>query len=502
MSKVNFFGTFTKVDELDDGTLHVEGIASSESRDSQGEIVRADAVRKALPDYLKFPTLREMHKAWAAGRTVAADVLPDGTTHIAAHVVDEAAIKKVKAKVYNGFSIGGRATARDKTDPSIVDAVELTEISLVDRPANPDCVLQLVKLQEGTAMTDIAKTDQSPEQPIAAPTEQITTDTPAPAADSVTKSDDGSEIFDARAALEAAMLVSNLIYREQNEDENEATQVAYLKSALDALRAFVAAEILEGDEGEGEAPTDEATKGDFPGHPFRGNQHAGGNSGGGKSKASKGAHKASKEAEKAGTKEAHKEAADKHRAAAEKHSKAGNTGVAVYHQSMADYHAGAAKGSKKAKKADTLNDIEKAAKVSASVRKMCKAHHDALMKVAEEFSKLGWNDQEPEDNPQPDEEQETQKPASEKADTATDLAKVASLESTVKEQADALTKAQEAIEQLLTDRKAIEAQLKVKGVLRVVEKAADVGNVAKAEDEPTDTVGLIRKSLRNPMVPF
>jgi hypothetical protein len=43
------FGSITKFEKQADGTLYVEGIASSESVDSQGEIVKASAIKAALP---------------------------------------------------------------------------------------------------------------------------------------------------------------------------------------------------------------------------------------------------------------------------------------------------------------------------------------------------------------------------------------------------------------------------------------------------------------------
>ena len=55
---------------------------------------------------------------------------------------------KVREGVYKGFSIGGSVTTRDAGDPQIVTGVELTEISLVDRPANPDAVFALWKSED------------------------------------------------------------------------------------------------------------------------------------------------------------------------------------------------------------------------------------------------------------------------------------------------------------------------------------------------------------------
>lgn len=145
---MRFFAPFQKVEEQADGTLLVEGIASSEAEDSDGEVIRADAIRKALPDYMKYGgtgPLREMHQLRAAGRTIGADVADDGKTYISAKVVDTEAVKKVKEGVYVGFSVGGKVLKRNPDDAKVIEEMALVEISLVDRPANPDAVIQLWK---------------------------------------------------------------------------------------------------------------------------------------------------------------------------------------------------------------------------------------------------------------------------------------------------------------------------------------------------------------------
>jgi hypothetical protein len=154
---MKLFATFTKVDEQDDGTLMVEGIASTETVDAQGEIVKSSAMEAALPDYMRHGTgaLREMHQPLAAGTAMAS--VADNVTTIKAHVVDPVAVKKVQAEVYKGFSIGGKATERDAVDKSIITGLKLVEISLVDRPANPDAVLTMWKADTIDLDEDVAK---------------------------------------------------------------------------------------------------------------------------------------------------------------------------------------------------------------------------------------------------------------------------------------------------------------------------------------------------------
>ena len=142
---LRLFGTFEKVEAQSDGTVKVFGYASSEAVDSQGEVVKADAMRAAMPEYLKFGAVREMHKADAAGTAIEMEVKDDGRTWFGAHVVDPIAVKKVETNVYKGFSIGGKVTERDSADSKIITGLNLTEISLVDRPANPEATFSLFK---------------------------------------------------------------------------------------------------------------------------------------------------------------------------------------------------------------------------------------------------------------------------------------------------------------------------------------------------------------------
>jgi len=164
---MRLYGAIQKVEPQDDGTVRVHGIATSEAIDEEGEIVRADAIRAAIPDYMRFPALREMHQLSAAGTTLEAEVCEDGTTRIVAHVVDPVAVSKVKNQVYRGFSIGGRVTQRESGNPKTITGIVLNEISLVDRPANPEAIFDCWKAAMasnaffGVAEPDIANGRQT-----------------------------------------------------------------------------------------------------------------------------------------------------------------------------------------------------------------------------------------------------------------------------------------------------------------------------------------------------
>ncbi|MCL2658766.1 MAG: XkdF-like putative serine protease domain-containing protein [Betaproteobacteria bacterium] len=141
------YAGLSKVENQDDGTIRVWGYASSEEKDSDGEIVTAEAMKAALPDYMKWANVREMHQAKAAGTAIEAEVQADGRTWFGAHIVDSEAVKKVRAGVYKGFSIGGKVTGRNELNKSIIKGIRLTEISLVDRPANPEAAIMICKAE-------------------------------------------------------------------------------------------------------------------------------------------------------------------------------------------------------------------------------------------------------------------------------------------------------------------------------------------------------------------
>ncbi|HWU73089.1 MAG TPA: HK97 family phage prohead protease [Sphingomonas sp.] len=203
MTRFRQFGAITKIEDQDDGTIKVWGVASSETRDQQGETITATAMRAALPDYGRFPALREMHEPSAAGRVVEAEVNDHGITQICAHVVDPLAITKVRSGVYAGFSIGGKVLKRDTADRSVITALKLVEISLVDSPCNPDAVINMWKAD----MEYVPTSDE-----VVAKARQLAEDA-------------GSRrykdfLFKARERLIAAALASELDDGDDDRDEN------------------------------------------------------------------------------------------------------------------------------------------------------------------------------------------------------------------------------------------------------------------------------------------
>ncbi len=145
----------------DDSQRMVFGPATSEAEDSYGTIFALAATREALAEYEQWRTLRAMHANLAAG-TVPILELDDQALHIGARVVDDAEWKKVDENVYRGFSIGfdpldGHFEVRGGHEVFVFTKYRLLEISLVDRPSNPDCTFTLYR----SAMCDYLMADKA-----------------------------------------------------------------------------------------------------------------------------------------------------------------------------------------------------------------------------------------------------------------------------------------------------------------------------------------------------
>lgn len=150
VSEFNLYGEITKIDE---DKRMVFGYASTDAEDAQNEIVEWDATNDALDEYSQWRTVREMHRSDSAVGTAPVLKMDETGLFIGAKVIDESAWKKVKEGVYKGFSIGGRYLHREPNYDDLLDKTvwhvtkyKLNEISLVDRPCNPDATYSMVKI--------------------------------------------------------------------------------------------------------------------------------------------------------------------------------------------------------------------------------------------------------------------------------------------------------------------------------------------------------------------
>lgn len=146
------YAAILKSEKQEDGTLKVYGKATDDSLDIDQQICDSDWLKKAMPDW--FTTggnIREQHSSIAAGVATDYEEKADGH-YITALVVDPVSVKKVETGVLKGFSIGirGPRVVRDTKAAGgrIVDG-QIIEVSIVDRPANPNAKLMLAKAADG-----------------------------------------------------------------------------------------------------------------------------------------------------------------------------------------------------------------------------------------------------------------------------------------------------------------------------------------------------------------
>ena len=129
----------------------VEGYATTESWDKQGEKLPLEVAKKAFAKFAESPKICKLHGREEFGAVnpcgcggvgeltgYAAD---DKGVMIAVKITDNAAWEKVLNGEYNGFSIGGYSRAND----GVIADFELVEISLVGIPVNGDCVFLAAK---------------------------------------------------------------------------------------------------------------------------------------------------------------------------------------------------------------------------------------------------------------------------------------------------------------------------------------------------------------------
>ena len=167
------YAPILKYDQNDDGTVTVYGKATDETLDVDQQICDNGWLKSAMPDWFESAgNIREMHGSTAAGVATDYEEKADGH-YIRAKIVDDGSVKKIKAGVLKGFSIGIRSprVIRDAKAPGgrIVGG-QIVEVSVVDRPANPSAKMTIAKAMNGEALM---------------PVEQIEVPTPADVAKSI-----------------------------------------------------------------------------------------------------------------------------------------------------------------------------------------------------------------------------------------------------------------------------------------------------------------------------
>lgn len=131
----------------EDGSLFVNGFFTSDNKDELGDVITRDATERALPKYKKWGNIRYMHLPKPVGKVVRIGE-SDGLdwNEVEIKVIDPQAVFEVEQGLLTALSVGILIDWEDITFEDdggwIIHDYQLTEISLVDHPANYDARLR------------------------------------------------------------------------------------------------------------------------------------------------------------------------------------------------------------------------------------------------------------------------------------------------------------------------------------------------------------------------
>ena len=252
MKNISRFVPFAKVDDNGDGTATVTGIFSTEKVDAEDDIIDYDALKKAIyrpGGYDEWRTLRAMHQSISAG--IAEDILCVDKTrksYMKALVIDPVEAKKTLAGVYKGFSIGGRSneSTLEMVDGRAVTRhtdIDILEVSLADRPANPEAVFTFVKIAAAPALKPVSQSSQATSP--ANFKENAMSDEMKEAVVAGATNEADEVTYDSATIQEALNLIGRAVAGELADGETD--QAAMLQTARKQLLAWLAAEAAEVD---------------------------------------------------------------------------------------------------------------------------------------------------------------------------------------------------------------------------------------------------------------
>ena len=170
------YAAIEKADKNADGTLTVYGKATDDSIDIDQQICDNEWLKQAMPEWMSAGgNVREQHSAIAAGVATDYEAKSDGH-YITALVVDPVSVKKVETGVLKGFSIGirnPRVIRDEKAAGGRIAGGTIVEISLVDRPANPNAKLMLAKAAESGELMAVKQGVPTPKELFAGKSEDV-----------------------------------------------------------------------------------------------------------------------------------------------------------------------------------------------------------------------------------------------------------------------------------------------------------------------------------------
>ena len=157
MSYISVGGKPRQFEITDPDKRIIAGFASVEIKDSHGEIVPVEELKRAMYDYMERGGLIMYgHQSLPVGKVLRWEIRDDPDTGkpgvwieaiIGKGPIEDEIWKRVKEGEIVGFSIGGvggRRTTKDESGEPVKEIVELGlyEISLVEEPANPEAKIE------------------------------------------------------------------------------------------------------------------------------------------------------------------------------------------------------------------------------------------------------------------------------------------------------------------------------------------------------------------------
>jgi hypothetical protein len=238
-----------KTERDDDGHLVVYGKATGPDLDLDGQICDPTWLKSAMPAWMEWGNVREMHQPIAAGVGVVLEAIGDDWW-LKSVCIDPSTATKIEAGVLKGYSIGINSPkiVKDAAAPGgrIVGGL-IVETSYVDRPCNPTAKMSIAKMAGGQlAPVEAADAEETGADPdlikrfIDAAAEL------RPRVPALDKAAPGQDIADAQAAIAA---IARIIVSEADSlaagQLGDAYQISCLLDAVSALRWFISCEAEE-----------------------------------------------------------------------------------------------------------------------------------------------------------------------------------------------------------------------------------------------------------------
>ena len=258
MDFANAYAAIIKADKNEDGTLTVYGKATDDSLDMDNQICDATWLDRAMPEWMKSGgNIREQHSNIAAGVAKELETKADGH-YISVLVVDPVSVKKVEAGVLKGFSIGIKSprVVRDTKaiNGRIIDG-QIIEVSLVDRPANPNAKLIMAKSVDGES--SLVQVEELHEYKAPLPSDVLKTTKKGSKMETIKQITELAKSltpdtvkFDKPLFDAAIKAIADLIVVEAKEitaDNSERDSIENLLDALKHLRHWYEGEVEEGE---------------------------------------------------------------------------------------------------------------------------------------------------------------------------------------------------------------------------------------------------------------